>query len=162
MSCNHCCCRTSSEVYNHIKTAVDTNNYYVHINMDIYRVMIWLCFRLMMFWINWVKVTLLNYYTSLVEKVRILLVRFIYSEKDTNFYKISTVDLSNVVTVKSTVKISRKFVAFSEYMNFNKSIGAICWFKIGFNSIPPCWATTVQTLIYVWDLNEGMCESQYI
>ena len=118
MSCNHCCCRTSSEVYNHIKTAVDTNNYYVHINMDIYRVMIWLCFRLMMFWINWVKVTLLNYYTSLVEKVRILLVRFIYSEKDTNFYKISTVDLSNVVTVKSTVEISQNFVAFSEYMNF--------------------------------------------
>ena len=118
MSCNHCCCRTSSEVYNHIKTAVDTNNYYVHINMDIYRVMIWLCFRLMMFWINWVKVTLLNYYTSLVEKVRILLVRFIYSEKDTNFYKISTVDLSNVVTVKSLVEILQTFGAFSENMNF--------------------------------------------
>ena len=45
-------------------------------------------------------------------------VKFIYSEKATNFGEISTVDLSYVVTVKSTVKISQNFVAFSEYMNF--------------------------------------------
>ena len=32
--------------------------------------------------------------------------------------QISTVDLSYVVTVKSTVEISQSFVAFSEYMNF--------------------------------------------
>ena len=37
--------------------------------------------------------------------------KFIYSEKATKFCEISTVDLSYVVTVKSTV-------AFSEYMNF--------------------------------------------
>ena len=43
---------------------------------------------------------------------------FIYSEKATNFCEISTVDLSYVVTVKSTVEISQNFVAFSEYMNF--------------------------------------------
>ena len=41
-----------------------------------------------------------------------------YSEKATNFWEISTVDLSYVVTVKSTVEISENFVAFSEYMNF--------------------------------------------
>ena len=35
------------------------------------------------------------------------------------FWEISTVDLSYVVPVKSTVEISQKFVAFSEYMNFN-------------------------------------------
>ena len=35
------------------------------------------------------------------------------------FHKISTVDLSKVVPVKSTVEISQNFVAFSEYMNFN-------------------------------------------
>ena len=46
-------------------------------------------------------------------------VKFIYSEKATNFCEISTVDLSYVVTVKSTVEISKNFVAFSEYMNFN-------------------------------------------
>ena len=46
--------------------------------------------------------------------------KFIYSEKATNFCEISTVDLSYVVTVKSTVEISQNFVAFSEYMNFNK------------------------------------------
>ena len=45
-------------------------------------------------------------------------VKFIYSEKSTNFFEISTVDLSYVVTVKSTVEISKPFVAFSEYRNF--------------------------------------------
>ena len=42
-------------------------------------------------------------------------VKFIYSEKATKFCEISTVDLSYVVTVKSTVEISQNFVAFSEY-----------------------------------------------
>jgi hypothetical protein len=45
-------------------------------------------------------------------------VKFIYSEKATRFCKISTVDLSHVVPVKSTVEILQNFVAFSEYMNF--------------------------------------------
>ena len=48
-----------------------------------------------------------------------LYLKFIYSEKATKFCKISTVDLSYVVPVKSTVEISQNFVAFSEYMNFN-------------------------------------------
>ena len=46
------------------------------------------------------------------------LLEFICSEKATNFCKISTVDLSYVVMVKSTVKISQNFVVFSEFMNF--------------------------------------------
>ena len=46
-------------------------------------------------------------------------VEFIYSEKATYFWKISTVDLSYVVTVKSMVEILQNFVAFSEYINFN-------------------------------------------
>ena len=46
------------------------------------------------------------------------LLKFIYSEKATKFCEISTVDLSYVVTVKSTVEILQNFVAFSEYMNF--------------------------------------------
>ena len=45
---------------------------------------------------------------------------FIYSEKATIFCKISTLDLSYVVTIKSTVEISQNFVVFSEYMNFNR------------------------------------------
>ena len=49
----------------------------------------------------------------------LLYLKFIYSEKTPTFWKISTVDLSNVVTVKSTVEISHNFVAFSDYMNFN-------------------------------------------
>ena len=41
--------------------------------------------------------------------------KFMYSEKATNFWEMSTVDLSYV---KSTVEILQNFVAFSEYMNF--------------------------------------------
>ena len=44
--------------------------------------------------------------------------KFIHSEKATNFCEISTVDFSYVVAVKSTVEISQNFVAFSEYMKF--------------------------------------------
>ena len=47
-----------------------------------------------------------------------LFAKFIYSEKATQFCKISTVDLSYVVTVKSMVEISQNCVAFSKYMNF--------------------------------------------
>ena len=47
-----------------------------------------------------------------------LYVKFIFSEKATNFCEISTVDLCYVVTVKSTMEISQNFVAFSEYINF--------------------------------------------
>ena len=42
------------------------------------------------------------------------LLKFIYSEKVTKVCKISTLDLSYVVTVKSTVEISQKLVSFSE------------------------------------------------
>ena len=45
-------------------------------------------------------------------------VKFKYSEKAIKFCKISTLDLSCVVRVKSRVKILQNFVAFSEYMNF--------------------------------------------
>ena len=49
-----------------------------------------------------------------------LIVKFIYSEKATKFSEIFTLLLSYVVPpVKSKVKISQNFVAFSEYMNFN-------------------------------------------
>ena len=44
--------------------------------------------------------------------------KFIYSEKATKFCEIFTLLLSYVVPVKSKVKISQNFVAFSEYINF--------------------------------------------
>ena len=44
--------------------------------------------------------------------------KFTHSEKATKFFKISTLDLSYVVPVKSTMQILKNFVAFSEYMNF--------------------------------------------
>ena len=46
------------------------------------------------------------------------LLKFIYSKKATKFCEIFTLLLSYVVPVKSKVKISQNFVAFSEYMNF--------------------------------------------
>ena len=45
-------------------------------------------------------------------------IKFIYSEKATKFWEISTLLLSYVVPVKSKVEISKKFEAFSEYLNF--------------------------------------------
>ena len=42
-------------------------------------------------------------------------VKFIYSEKATNFFEISTL----LLTGTSKVEISQNFVTFSEYMNFN-------------------------------------------
>ena len=48
------------------------------------------------------------------------ILKFIYSEKATNFFEIFTLLLSYVVAVKSKVKISQNFVAFSKYMNFKQ------------------------------------------
>ena len=48
------------------------------------------------------------------------LLKFIYSEKAAKFCEIFTLLLSHVVPVKSKVKISQNFVAFSEYMNFKR------------------------------------------
>ena len=47
-------------------------------------------------------------------------VKFIYSEKATKFWEIFPLLLTKVHTVKSKGKISQKFVAFSEYMNFSR------------------------------------------
>ena len=50
------------------------------------------------------------------------MLKFIYSEKATTFCEIFTLLLSYVVPVKSKVKISQHFVAFSEYINFMKNV----------------------------------------
>ena len=54
---------------------------------------------------------------EIVQKIDSLC-KFIYSEKATQFCEIFTLLSSYVVSVKSKVKISQNFVAFSEYMNF--------------------------------------------
>ena len=48
--------------------------------------------------------------------VIVLFLKFIYYEKVTKVCEISTVDLSYVVTVKSTLEISQNFAAFLEYL----------------------------------------------
>ena len=55
-----------------------------------------------------------------IDKVNI--VKFFYSEKATNFCKISTVNLSYVVKITSTMEISQNFVTISEFMNFTKLV----------------------------------------
>ena len=47
-----------------------------------------------------------------------ILLKFVYSEKATNFCEISTLLLSTVHTDKIKEEISQNFVAFSEYRNF--------------------------------------------
>ena len=46
--------------------------------------------------------------------------KFIYSEKATKFCKMSILILTMCTAVKSKVEILQNFVAFSEYMNFEK------------------------------------------
>ena len=48
------------------------------------------------------------------------MVKFIYSEKAKKCCETFILILSYVVQVKSKVKISQNFVAFSEYMSFTK------------------------------------------
>ena len=45
--------------------------------------------------------------------------KFVYSEKTTKFWEIFPLLLTVCTVVKSKVKISQIFLAFSEYMNFN-------------------------------------------
>ena len=47
-------------------------------------------------------------------------IKFIYSEKATKFFEISTLLLSYVVPCQSKLEIFRNFVAFSEYMIFSE------------------------------------------
>ena len=49
------------------------------------------------------------------------MLKLMYSENDTKFYEIFTLLLTTVHTVKSKMKISQNFVAFSEYKNFTKN-----------------------------------------
>ena len=59
---------------------------------------------------------------SFCHSIYIRTVKFIYSEKATNFCKISTLLLYVCTVDKSKVEISQNFVAFSEYTNFRKNI----------------------------------------
>ena len=52
----------------------------------------------------------------------VIILKFIYSEKDTKFGEISTLDLSYVVPVKFTVEILQKLLSSLEYMNFKNSV----------------------------------------
>ena len=49
-------------------------------------------------------------------------IKFIYSEKATKFCEILPLLLTTVHTVKSKGKISQNFMAFSEYMNFTRTL----------------------------------------
>ena len=73
--------------------------------------------------ISWQKVAFLviqNHallFLSWTAFINITLLKFVFSEKATHFCRISTVDFSYVITVKTMVVVSHNFVAFSEYMN---------------------------------------------
>jgi hypothetical protein len=65
-------------------------------------------YRCQKLWSHATQKTLLNANT----------LKFIYSEKATKNFEISTIDLSYVVPVKSSVEISQNLGAFLEYMDF--------------------------------------------
>ena len=71
---------------------------------------------------------------------KIGMLKFIYSEKATKFCKIFILLLTTAHTVKSKVKISQNFVAFSEYMNFNITTVAEYHFRV---HAQHCYSTTV-------------------
>ena len=73
------------------------------------------------FWKMWVLTFCNNLQWSRysVDAISYVLFKFIYSEKAKAFCEIFSLLLSYVAPVKSKVKISQNFVAFSEYMNFN-------------------------------------------
>ena len=71
-----------------------------------------------------VHVLLSRFYPDLIQILSRFysdLIKFIYSEKATKFCEIFTLLLTVCTVVKSKVKISQNFVAFSEYMNFKNA-----------------------------------------
>ena len=54
----------------------------------------------------------------MIQKQPFHALKFIYSEKATQFCEISTLDLTVCTVVKFKLEISQNFVPFSEYMNF--------------------------------------------
>jgi hypothetical protein len=63
-----------------------------------------------------------NFTTIFIIQYFFNLLKFIYSEKATQFCEISTLLLTTVHTVKSRVEIYQNFVAFSEYMRFQSDL----------------------------------------
>ena len=55
-----------------------------------------------------------------IDEIFLDVLKFVYSEKATKFCETSTLLLSVFTVDKSKEEISQNFVAFSEYMNFNK------------------------------------------
>ena len=64
--------------------------------------------------------TVKDYSPSTVRLRLKTLLKFIYSEKTTQLCEISTLDLSNIVTIKSTVEILQNFTTFSEYITLTR------------------------------------------
>ena len=58
--------------------------------------------------------------------------KFMYSEEATKFFKISTLLFSVCTVDKSKLEISQNLVAFSEYMNFRKTTLEDEMFGIGY------------------------------
>ena len=67
-----------------------------------------------------VSVVTVRLSTFRAKAVLAFMIKFIYSEKATKFCEIFTLPLSYGVPAKSKVKISQNYVAFLEYMNYNK------------------------------------------
>ena len=85
------------------------------------------------------------------------IVKFISSEKATEFCEIFTLLMSYIVTVKSKVKILQNFVAFSEYMNLIMT--SVRLWSLGLETFSEyLMITKVATIWFsVWDWGRQHC-----
>ena len=82
--------------------------------------------------------------------------KFIYSEKATKFWEISTLNLTACTVVKFKVKISQKVLAFSEYIKFNKD-GRL------FTTLSFTFFTFVDMVLAIWPAcDEGLANLEII
>ena len=96
----------------------------------------------------------MNFKEDAGSSIPTLLTFFLYSEKATKFCKISIVYLTVTAWDKSTVEISKNFVAISEYINFNTGLTSILFFNY-FRTWTESWQIKSKIAIVTSNPNSG-------
>ena len=96
-------------------------------------------------YMNFIKASNTNFNKVHIFWVIPTLIKFIYSEKVTNFCGISTVNLSNVIRVKSKMEISQSFLRIYE-LYYNEAKITVLEYKSQFSA-------TLNALSYLWSIS---------
>ena len=109
------------------------------------------CLYTVTFWekVDFHIITYLNTCNFTVHQEKHLIINIYWTQK---FWEITTLDLSCVVTVKSTVVILQNFVAFSKYMNFTRN---------SCNNTPCFKSLTYKDEVGLCDTNPAICSSGF-